>query len=203
MRAPCVDMSAISGASLSTAAAVSQRVMPNARPIRIEGDIAYVPLTHGKVAVIDAADAPLVAGRNWQATPKRRPYAMRHGIVDGRKRTIWMHRVFIDVPPGLFVDHIDGDELNNRRSNLRICTVRQNAMNRRTYSNNTTGRKGVSVFGNRFRAAIRVEGRTISLGLHTTVAEAAMAYEAAASRYYGPFARPNRGAPLRAGRTKT
>ena len=108
------------------------------REIRIEGNIAYVPLTKGYEAVIDAEDVHLVAGRAWHAKVTktkagevRSVYASAMTLrVDGKAKNIWLHRVILGLTDGLlFADHIDGDGLNNRRSNLRVATPSENRKN--------------------------------------------------------------------------
>jgi len=109
------------------------------RPIRVEGNIAYVPLTKGYETVIDAADVPLVQGSNWQAFVRPRNdggsypiYAFGITLLrDGPRKRLPMHRVILPVSQGMVVDHINGDGLDNRRCNLRPATHSQNSRNRR------------------------------------------------------------------------
>ncbi len=89
-------------------------------------DVRYIPLTRGRFAIIDAADYERVSRHKWCVTGSgRRVYACRS--VNGKQ--VSMHRFLMNPPKGMVVDHIDGDPLNNRRSNLRICTVQQNIWN--------------------------------------------------------------------------
>ena len=92
------------------------------------------------------------------------------------------------------VDHIDGNRDNNRWSNLRVVTHRQNAFNRGMYSNNTSGYKGVSKVastgGKCWHASIGIERKRIVLGRYKTPREASVAYELAAREIYGEFYRP-------------
>lgn len=164
------------------------------RPIRIEGNIAYVPLTKGYVATIDAADVPLVEGFNWCAfvTPRWTVYAGRGSSHDdGKHLAIRMHRVIIGAAHGLAVDHIDGNGLNNRRSNLRLATRAQNQHNRGVRADSASGLKGVlrHALTGRWRAYIRVDGKKIHLGYFDTAEAAHAAYSAAAHRLHGEFAR--------------
>ena len=105
------------------------------RPIRIEGQVAYVPLTKGYEAVIDATDAPLVEGWNWRAMVKKHTvYAVRgEWLGQGEWRTISIHRVILNPPDGLLVDHRDGNGLLNQRFNLRGATPSQNGCNQRLH----------------------------------------------------------------------
>lgn len=106
-------------------------------------------------------------------------------------RTCGIHRFLMGSPAGMVVDHRNGDGLDNRRENLRVCTHAQNMQNRRMHSNNTTGVKGVYFDKNRqtFRVAVRAFGRKVSVGSFSDLASAAEAYRAAAERLHGPFSR--------------
>lgn len=93
------------------------------------------------------------------------------------------------VPEGMVIDHINGVKYDNRRENLRPATVAQNAFNRKRYSNNRFGLKGVQPAKNRWQAHIRVRGKLTNLGSYITKGLAAVAYAKAAMRYHGQFAR--------------
>lgn len=109
------------------------------RTIRIEGNTAFVPLTKGYEAMIDASDVGLVEGYSWQAFVRPRKaggyfpiYAMAYTLRnDGPRQRLLMHRVINPTPQGMVVDHINGDGLDNRRHNLRTATSNQNSRNRR------------------------------------------------------------------------
>lgn len=169
------------------------------RPIRIEGDVAYVPLTQGCEAIIDAADVHLVEGWNWYALVKRRRgnsasnvYAARNAIgPNGVMTSVYLHRVIAETSGGISTDHRDGDGLNNRRSNLRQATHAENMRNCRKASNNTSGIKGVcwSTWAMKWRARIKVDGRNRHLGYFTTIEAAAAAYAEASGRLHGEFGR--------------
>lgn len=167
-------------------------MMRTVRPIRVEGDVAFVPLTRGYEAIIDAEDVPLVQWFNWSALPnKRSVYAFRSEWVGGRKTTIRMHRVIAGPADGKEVDHIDGNGLNNRKSNLRQATASENRRNQRLSKANSSGLKGVS-WNKResvWEAYIRVDGKKKSLGSFSNVDEAHAAYCRAAERFHGEFAR--------------
>jgi hypothetical protein len=103
-----------------------------------------------------------------------------------------MHREVVDAKPGDIVDHINHDRLDNRRSNLRICTHSQNCANGEGLrSHNSAGYKGVYAVRDKWRAQIRVNGRCHHLGYFVTKREAAIAYNEAAVRLFGPFASLN------------
>lgn len=161
------------------------------RPIRIERDVAYVPLTRGYVAMIDAADAPEIGRHNWftMLTTSGHVYAARGAPAGQRPRHILMHRTLCEVAPDQDVDHRDGDGLNNRRSNLRPCSHELNLANVGPTRRNKLGVRGVSQKGNRFQAKIEVRGHQFKLGSYRTIEEAAAAYRGAAKVLYGEFAR--------------
>lgn len=160
------------------------------RPIRIEGDIAYVTLTRGYVATIDAADVHLVEGCNWCVTKtKARRYAMRGTEINGKLVRFLMHRVILDVPVGIYVDHREGIGLDNRRSNLRTATPSQNNANAAKRVSNKSGFKGVVLKHGRYRAQLTIDGHWKNLGQFSTPEEAHEAYWVAAQKFHGEFAR--------------
>lgn len=155
-------------------------------------DTVQIPLTRGYVALIDAADMPLVGSVGWAAQPGRSTvYA--YGRYGGRVAS--MHRVLLglNVGDGKHVDHINGDGLDNRRCNLRVCTNRENQHNRQ-HHRGTSRYKGVSWHksGRKWIAAIMPrDGNRKYLGLFQSEESAARAYDAAARELFGEFARCN------------
>jgi len=122
----------------------------------------------------------------------------RHGYyqVNLNGKPYLLHRLlaqaFIPNPENKpFVDHIDGDPLNNSLSNLRWCTYTENGRNRKKHRNNTSGYKGVyfNKAAGKWRARIKINGKNKSLGYFHTKEEAAAAYEAAAKEAFGEFYR--------------
>jgi len=157
------------------------------RPIRIEGNIAYIPLTLGYEAVIDAADVPLVDGVNWWARPKAKTV---DAVRRSRAVTIYLHRVIISAPhQGKEVDHIDRNGLNNRRSNLRPVTSAQNKWNVGLRSDNTSGLKGAFWDKSRQNWIARISVNNVGkhLGRFDTAEAAHAAYAAEAKRIRGDF----------------
>jgi hypothetical protein len=148
-----------------------------------------IPLTRSLWTVVDDEDYEHLSAHDWHA---RKPgtaagyYATT--TVDGKP--VMMHRMIMKPAEGFTVDHIDGNTLNNTRSNLRVCLQSENAKNRRS----RIGRrlpKGVYLHpkSGRYRAQIMVNGKRIDLGYHPTIEAAAAAYREAALKYYGEFAR--------------
>jgi hypothetical protein len=161
------------------------------RPIRVDGDIAYVTLTQGYEAIIDAADLHLIDDWNWTASISEWhvcAYRRRHKSL-GRPSYFPMHRQILQAPIGVEVDHIDGNALNNTRRNLRIATSQENKRNRRRNKNNTTGFKGVTYDKSRntYNASMMVDRKRVSLGRYASPTEAYQAYIEAASSKFGEF----------------
>ena len=163
------------------------------KPIRVEGNIAFVPLTKGYEAVIDAADIEAVQHVSWYASvyPDGSVYACSRPKRDGEKITLRMHRVIMGDPWGLEVDHRDGNGLNNCKYNLRAATSSQNKCNRRISTLSKIGLKGVGLDkrDGRFYARIKKAGKQVSLGRFATAEAAHEAYAAAVAEYHGEFAR--------------
>lgn len=151
------------------------------------GPIMRVPLTQGAFAVIDAADWPLVKGRNWHLGGSG--YAVSNGVGATKARPIYMHVVLFGGPSAEDVDHEDRDRLNNRRCNLRDATRSLNHANKAKGSRDKLSCfKGVHPLPSG-RWAARVRGKHI--GTFDSEEAAARAYDAAARIEYGPFAAPN------------
>lgn len=170
------------------------------RQIRVEGNIAHVPLTQGYTAIIDADDVPLVANCNWRALITRRRdgsiravYAVRADCSGGKPVTVYLHRVILNAPADLQADHIDGDGLNNRRINLRLATHAENSQNRRSIVGSSSQYLGVHWHKatSKWQAGIMIDGVNKYLGLFTDEVEAAKKYDAEALAAFGPFARLN------------
>jgi hypothetical protein len=155
---------------------------------------ARLPLTQGRVALVDAEDYPVLRRHSWQWLPNDRTgYAVRSWQTDdGRRVTIYLLRFLLKARPGELVDHANGDGLDNQRSNLRLSNPSQNGANRPAPPRPIPYR---GVYRDRRRrnyfAAITVEGRTYRLGTYPTMEAAARAYDAAARRAFGCFARLN------------
>jgi len=148
-----------------------------------------IPLTQGKYAIVDECDVALVSGRKWAACWNGWTW---YASATVNNTTLYMHRLIMDAPKGMKVDHKNHDGIDNRRENLRICTNSQNIQNRRgPRKNSSSGFIGVYPERGRFRARITVNGKTISVGRFDTPEEAARARDRASRTHYGEFASLN------------
>lgn len=146
----------------------------------------------GGVALIDDCDTPITQGHSWDTIKSgKRRYVRTTWRVNGKSKTFLLHRLIMDAPRGVKVDHRDGNTFNNCRDNLRLCSNGQNLRNRGKQSNNTTGFKGVIRLHDKFSARIEVNRRKTYLGVFTSAEDAARAYDAAAVVMHGDFARLN------------
>jgi len=150
-----------------------------------------IPLTKGMVTIIDDDDYELVSQYKWcvRTSEKGRYYAGRNT----GSNNVYLHRWLLNAQFGIEVDHINGNTLDNRRSNLRLCTRVGNGRNGRKHRlyRSTSKYKGVYWSVNKWQAQIRVGRERFNLGRFTNEEEAARAYNEAASKYYGEFARLN------------
>lgn len=154
-----------------------------------------IPLTKGYCAQVDDEDYEELVTHKWKAhiRDEHHIYAVRSFKKGGRKGTwiaIQMHRVITHAGPRVVVDHINGNTLDNRRGNLRVCEQKFNAMNRRSHAEKTCRFKGVLLDkkSGLWVAAIRKDGHRKSLGYFDRDIDAALAYNIAAIEMFGEFA---------------
>ncbi len=128
----------------------------------------------GVVFLIDDEDFDRVTPYKWTLHPKG--YVFTRAWTQGKYKTIYMHRLLTQAPPGMQVDHINGNGLDNRKENLRLVTRAQNGQNRKgAPSHSATGVRGVRADKNRprkYRADLTVNGKRVYLGAFRTLEEA-------------------------------
>jgi hypothetical protein len=149
-----------------------------------------IQLTQGKVAIVDDADYDRLNAFRWYASNGRSGhYASR---CPGRNR-IPMHREVMGASAGQVVDHKNGNTLDNRRENLRLCLVKNNAHNQKRHSNNSSGYKGVHWHSRvkKWAASIMYELQAKHLGYFKDPRDAAEAYDRAALHHFGEYAFTN------------
>lgn len=144
-----------------------------------------------KTVLIDEEDWNLVKDIEWYLHNSLHTSYARGHIT--RTKYIYMHRLIMKAKEKEFVDHIDGNGLNNQKSNLRICTHSQNLQNRHKSNPGTSKYKGVSWSSNmrKWEATILANGKVRHLAKTTDEIWAARIYDAAARKYFGEFAKTN------------
>ena len=151
-----------------------------------------IPLSQGKAALVDDADFDRLSAFQWFLSGTG--YAV--GFVPGESgkfRLEYMHRLIMQAAEGQLVDHINGDSLDNRQTNLRFATPRQNLQNKRLSALSCTGLKGVGWHKTRqkYHARIQLQGIRFHLGFFDDPKTAALAYDEAARLLFGEFAACN------------
>ena len=147
--------------------------------------IRHIPLLGGGIAIVDAEDYEKLAKFRWKVANGYGKLATHEGTL--------MHRMITDAPPECSIDHANHVKLDNRKSNLRVCSQADNSRNTVLAKNNTSGVKGVSFCRRtkRWMAAITVDYKSVFLGRFPTKEAAAQAYDRAATELHGQFALTN------------
>lgn len=154
-----------------------------------------IPLTQGKVAIVDADDYEELSKYKWQ-------YSATNGYAVGQIRyddgtyseKVLMHRYIIGTRKGLHTDHINGDKLDNRKENLRECLPSENYVNRGIcIKRNKSGYKGVYWRSEKekYQVTLRKNNKTFYVGLFEDINEAILMYDFWAMQMWGEFAKPN------------
>lgn len=146
--------------------------------------------------IVDDDEYEILSKYKWYPNNERgKLYARRSIYPNGQKSkiTISMHRQILAAQKGQICDHINMDTLDNRKCNLRLCNRSQNSQNRNALSSNSSGYKGVSwdVTKNKWQVQIQARKKHIKLGRYFCIIKAAKAYDNAAIKYHGEFARLN------------
>lgn len=144
--------------------------------------------------MVDEDIVDLLKLHSWCAINKRGIKYIAVGIwnkITKKTDIKYLHRLILKAKKGQYVDHINGNTLDNRRENLRICLNKENLRNRPRQKNNVSGFKGVHMAKNKtnpYSAKITVDGKSTHLGYFKTALEAAVAYNTAAIKCFGKFA---------------
>jgi hypothetical protein len=151
---------------------------------------------HGTFTVrYDAEDAPKVEPYKWHVMKGHSTYYVRRQTARPNRRNLLLHREITECPKGKMIDHKNGNGLDNRRENLRICTMSENMMNRGKTKVHSGKYKGVYDCGdsktNPYTAKIQKDGKVYHLGHHRTLEEAAKVYDVKAKELHGVFAKLN------------
>ena len=156
-----------------------------------------IELTQGMVAKVDDEDYDWLNQWKWHVHEGTKTYYARRNIkINGKTRSgVYMHRVIMKASKGVQVDHKSGNGLNCQKDNIRLCTSLQNNRNRKKHPNTTSTSiyKGVHWYKayNKWQCRIRTGLKQKHLGYFNSEVEAAVAYNQAALKYHGEFARLN------------
>jgi len=153
----------------------------------------HIAVRGGLTALVDDADFPELSKKRWHlwGGPQGITYAATARWVAGKCIQTRMHNLLLPAPPGFVVDHVNGDTLDNRRCNLRVCTHAQNLWNRHAPPRGVSRFMGVCRDRNGWRARISCVNHRISMGVFAREVDAALAYDAKCRELRGEFARPN------------
>lgn len=153
-----------------------------------------IKLSQGLVAKVDDDDFVKLSNFTWYASKNRKYYARRHQMINGKKSKVYMHREIMEVTePELFVDHIDGDGLNNTRANLRVASHSENLANVPKRNGTSSKFRGVNYKKStgKWQVQIQHNNKLYWVGSFDSEIEAAKAYDKKAVELFGEFAQLN------------
>jgi hypothetical protein len=149
-----------------------------------------IPLTQGQFAIVDDEDFEELNKYKWCAIKRAYTFYAKRDV---NGRLIAMHRIILHCKEGLEVDHINGNGIDNRKENIRVCTKINNLRNRKRRTDSFCKYKGVyfNKRRKRWNAYITVDRKRISLKTFSNPIDAAIAYNTFAIKYFGEFAKLN------------
>ena len=122
--------------------------------------------------IVDDADYEALKGKTWHITKRGRYAATNVKVAPGVYRSMFLHRLLIEPPEGMVVDHINGNKLDNRRENLRVVSSAGNlASARRLNKNNSVGHRGITIARGKYHAAYRGKHICVAENLETAIAK--------------------------------
>lgn len=152
-----------------------------------------IKLTQNQIALIDDDDLEKVSNHNWYSHKRTNKFYAESTI---NKKHIHLHRFILGVnDSNIIIDHIDGNSLNNQKSNLRLCSFAENQMNKKPYKNAPISNiKGISFISatKKWRAQIQSSKKKIYIGVFDDYKNAALAYNNKAIELHGNFANLNK-----------
>ena len=162
--------------------------MKNHKYIRKKSQAQEIPLTQGYFAKVDFHDFETLSNTKWYFN---KGYACHTKTVNGKMKMFYMHREILKAPPGVFVDHINGNTLDNRRSNIRLCNHSENMRNTRHRKVRGTSKyRGVcwNKAKGKWECQIKLgNGKKKFLGYFEDEYSASLAYDKASLKYHGEF----------------
>lgn len=151
-----------------------------------------IQLTQGKVSIVDDEIFDELNRHKWFARPNGfgKFYAARSSGKEDNYEIVLMHRYILNTPKGMVGDHINGNTLDNRKSNLRNTTYSQNSMNRKANKTNISGMKNITItkYGT-YSVIIGIKRKCVFYKTFKSLEEAIKAREEALNKYHGEFAR--------------
>ncbi len=158
---------------------------------KMETNIAEIPLTQGCHAIVDNENISLLNTHRWYTSSRASKGETRYAKRKEKGKTVLMHREIMNAPAGMQIDHINGNGLDNRKANLRLCNYSQNQQNQRKKTRSTSRYKGVSKDKKKWAARICINGKKIWIGRYHDEIRAAKAYDQKAIELFGEFANIN------------
>lgn len=162
-------------------------------PITLVGGVAHIGTTNNETFFVDRSDVIKISGRYWgiMKMGNNHKYVCTRMYSGGECKVVMLHRFIMGAQKGQDVDHLDGNGLNNMRSNLRVCSHAENGANRRKIAKSASVYKGLTRCGGGWCVRIKKDYKSHYIGCFKNESEAATAYNDAAKKYFGAFAKLN------------